>query len=56
VFCLIKDFLELPTLFLDYPGKILRFAIFAIAQLDKHDVTFSMILCYGNQVFIMMLT
>jgi hypothetical protein len=25
-FCLIKDFLDLPTLFLDYPGKILCFA------------------------------
>jgi hypothetical protein len=35
---------------------MLCLAIFAIAQLDKYDVTLLMILCSENEVFIMMLT
>jgi hypothetical protein len=35
---------------------MLCLSIFAIAQLDKYDVTLLMILCSEKEVFIMMLT
>jgi hypothetical protein len=35
---------------------MLCLAIFAIAQLDKYDVTLLMILCSGNEVLFMILT
>jgi hypothetical protein len=35
---------------------MLRLAIFAIGQLDKHDVPLLMILCSRNEVLFMMLT